>query len=406
MPADPPNALVRALDGCEVISLDAAEHGPSCSVVTDDGRFLKLSGSAALLVLGLRRGDPLDELGRQCGASVADVTTTCDALATKIAAVRTAPRREALPGFVIARQWLSSAKVRALAEPAAVLCGPRPMIMLGVLAVATLVIVFGATRAPRLTLGTFWLAYLANLPILVVHELGHAATCARYGARVGPIGATLLMIYPALYCDVTDAWRLGRWQRVAVDLGGLYFQTLITAIVAVGWALTGSVVLYAIVTMSVGIAITNLIPFFALDGYWCLSDALGVVNLNHQRRVVLTGIWARVRGRVAPPFPWSAPLTIFVAVYSAAALVFACYVIARLGPAAARQLAALPGALLQLVTASAAADGASALAALGRVVTAGLVLVCAVLLLRQPVRRLAVVIARRIRRRHPSAPLS
>jgi len=90
--ADAPAAIVRALDGCELTRLDSSERGLSCAVITEDGRFLKLSGSAALLVLGLQRGESLDELGRQCGASVTDVATTCDALATKIMAVRAAER--------------------------------------------------------------------------------------------------------------------------------------------------------------------------------------------------------------------------------------------------------------------------------------------------------------------------
>jgi putative peptide zinc metalloprotease protein len=317
---------------------------------------------------------------------------------------RAAPKREAPLGFVITRECLSSETVRAVAEPAAALCGPRSMIALGVLAVATLVIVFTTTTAPKLTLGTFWLAYLANLPILVVHELGHAATCARYGARVGPIGATIYMIYPALYCDVTDAWRLRRWQRVAVDLGGVYFQAIVTAIIAVGWLLTGSVVLYATAMMSMGIAITNLIPFFALDGYWCLSDALGVVNLNQQRRVVIAGLWARMRGRVAPRFPWSAPLTVFVAVYSAAAIVFACYVLSRLLPAAGRHLAGLPQVVVELASACADANVPAALAAFGRIATSMLVLVGVALIVRHLVRGAATTIARWTRREHPSAP--
>ncbi|HEX5064276.1 MAG TPA: hypothetical protein VFV99_33105 [Kofleriaceae bacterium] len=406
MRADAPISIVRALDGCELTRLDSAERGLSCAIITEDGRFLKLSGSAALLVLGLHRGESLDELARQCDASVTDVLATCEALATKINSVRAAPRREALPGFVITREWLSSATVRAITAPVAALCGPRSMIALGALAVAILGFVLTGAPSPRLTLGSFWLAYLANLPILVVHELGHAATCARYGARVGPIGATIYMIYPALYCDVTDAWRLRRWERVAVDLGGLYFQAIITAMIALGWYVTGSDVLYATAMMSVGIAITNLIPFFALDGYWCLSDALGVVNLNHQRRVVLAGIWARVRGRVAPPFPWSAPLTAFVVAYSAAAMCFAGYVLWRLVPIAGRHLAGLPQIIVQLVTASADADLMIALAALGRLATSMLVVVGAALLTRHVIRRSMTMIARRIRREQPSPPVS
>jgi putative peptide zinc metalloprotease protein len=39
--------------------------------------------------------------------------------------------------------------------------------------------------------GSFGIGYLLFLCSLLVHELGHAAACVRYGARPGAIGATM-----------------------------------------------------------------------------------------------------------------------------------------------------------------------------------------------------------------------
>ena len=49
-----------------------------------------------------------------------------------------------------------------------------------------------------------------------------------FGALPDRIGIGIYVIYPALFSDVTAAWRLSRGQRVLVDLGGSYFQLLVT----------------------------------------------------------------------------------------------------------------------------------------------------------------------------------
>jgi putative peptide zinc metalloprotease protein len=78
---------------------------------------------------------------------------------------------------------------------------------------------------------------LALLGILFVasifHEFGHAAALRYGGGRVRGIDAGFYLVYPALYTDTTDAYRLGRWARVRTDLGGFYFH-LIYALGIVG----------------------------------------------------------------------------------------------------------------------------------------------------------------------------
>jgi putative peptide zinc metalloprotease protein len=251
-------------------------------------------------------------------------------------------------------------------------------------------------RGPSLASSELWLAYALSLPILFVHELGHAATCARHGAPIGPIGIALYVIYPALYCDVTAAWRLPRWQRFAVDLGGLYFQAIATAGVALAWRATGSTTLYGITVMSIGLAITNLIPFFSLDGYWALSDALGVVNLRSQRRRVVAGLWARaIRTRDVPAWPWPAATTAVVIAYSLVALVFAGYAIAHLAPRTAALIAASPGHVVELGRALASGELLAAAVAAGRVAGAALAAILALALARRLVHAGFALAARR-----------
>ena len=46
------------------------------------------------------------------------------------------------------------------------------------------------------------------------HELGHASACRYGGARPGVMGVGVYLVWPAFYCDVTDAYRLNRAGRL------------------------------------------------------------------------------------------------------------------------------------------------------------------------------------------------
>src|SRR5215213_4326498 len=55
------------------------------------------------------------------------------------------------------------------------------------------------------------LAALASTVLATAfHELGHASACRYGGARPGVMGVGLYLVWPAFYCDVTDAYRLDR----------------------------------------------------------------------------------------------------------------------------------------------------------------------------------------------------
>lgn len=118
--------------------------------------------------------------------------------------------------------------------------------------------------------------------ILPWHELGHAAAARYFGARHGPMSVGLLGPMFVAMVEVSDVWHLTRRQRLVVDLGGVYFQSMSVIVLAAAAAATGSVLpLWVVLAMDVGM-LMNLNPLFKLDGYWAVSDATGITNL-HQR---------------------------------------------------------------------------------------------------------------------------
>lgn len=120
----------------------------------------------------------------------------------------------------------------------------------------------------------------------VLHELGHALACARFGAGVRSIGVMLFYLQPAAYADVTDAWRLAdRWQRALIAAAGIYVQAVIGAVFLLIWSALAAfgyradlLALFALLNVSVCVA--NCMPFVKLDGYWLLSHVMNMTNLR------------------------------------------------------------------------------------------------------------------------------
>jgi putative peptide zinc metalloprotease protein len=111
------------------------------------------------------------------------------------------------------------------------------------------------------------------------HEIGHAAACRYGGARPGAMGAAIYLIWPAFYCDVTDAYRLPRTGRLRTDLGGVFFNVVFALLGAGAYFATGQEALLLIVVIQHVIVIQQLLPLLRFDGYYVLSDLTGVPDI-------------------------------------------------------------------------------------------------------------------------------
>jgi putative peptide zinc metalloprotease protein len=152
------------------------------------------------------------------------------------------------------------------------------------------------------------LAWLTVLVVTVFHEFAHGLTCKHFGGQVREIGLMLLYFQPAMYCNVSDAWLFPeKSQRLWVTFAGGYFEAFLWALSAIAWRMTdaGTMVntVALIVTATSGIKIAfNANPLIKLDGYYLLSDYLGLPNLRQRSfaymRARLRQLW---HGRTQPP---------------------------------------------------------------------------------------------------------
>ena len=143
---------------------------------------------------------------------------------------------------------------------------------------------------------------LAALGSVVVatafHEFGHASACRYSGARPGVLGVGVYLVWPAFYCDVTDAYRLDRRGRLHTDLGGVYFNAIFAGLAGAVYFATGEeIALFAAFLQHV-IMLQQLLPLLRFDGYYVLSDLTGVPDILSRIKPIFRSL---VRGRKREP---------------------------------------------------------------------------------------------------------
>lgn len=136
------------------------------------------------------------------------------------------------------------------------------------------------------------------------HELGHASACKYCGVKHGSIGFGLYLNFPVLYTDVTEIWKLNRKQRFIVNIAGVYFQCFFLIILLVSfWMTSNDVLRYMILILNLGFLMT-LNPFFKFDGYWIVSDLLGVPSLRKRSIEVIKYYWSQIIKRPIKQVPY------------------------------------------------------------------------------------------------------
>ncbi len=132
----------------------------------------------------------------------------------------------------------------------------------------------------------------------VFHEFGHAAALRRGGGRPGGLGIGLFLAWPAFFTEVSDAYRLSRWRRLRVDLGGVYFN-LIFAIALFALHLLTAYPPFLLATVLIELeAAHQLLPLVRLDGYYVVADLAGVPDPLRQMNAFLR---RRTSGAGRPP---------------------------------------------------------------------------------------------------------
>jgi len=119
------------------------------------------------------------------------------------------------------------------------------------------------------------------------HEIGHASALRYFNAESGGIGFGFYLFTPALFTDVSEAWKLDKKERIIVNLGGIYFELLIAGLLLLFYFFKGDILFLILPCVLILSTLINLNPFLKLDGYWMLSDATNTPNLRKRSIAVL-----------------------------------------------------------------------------------------------------------------------
>ena len=150
---------------------------------------------------------------------------------------------------------------------------------------------------------------VAIVGVKVLHELGHALACRRFGGECHELGVLLVGPVPLLYCDVTDSWTFpSAGRRIVVAAAGILVELALAAACGLLWSMavpgaSRTLLLNVFVVCSLNTLLVNGNPLLKYDGYYVLSDLLGVPNLGPESRRAAVGVFDRLVLGVRTPRP-------------------------------------------------------------------------------------------------------
>ena len=122
----------------------------------------------------------------------------------------------------------------------------------------------------------------------LIHEFSHAFVAKHYKLYVPSMGIALIVLWPVLYTDVTEGWKLSnRKHRLLISFAGVLAEVVIAAFATVGWAFSTpgvfqSVCFVLATTSLISTLMINLNPAVRFDGYYILCDLWGIDNLQNR----------------------------------------------------------------------------------------------------------------------------
>jgi len=129
--------------------------------------------------------------------------------------------------------------------------------------------------------------YTLGMFVVALHEFAHAHACKHYGGRVPAMGFALVYLLPAFYTDTTEGAVHGtRSQRLIISFAGVWSEMLLYAIVTPIWwgtppgTLVHNSVHFLMMMTGFMCLLMNWNPLIKLDGYYMLSDIVGIANLK------------------------------------------------------------------------------------------------------------------------------
>jgi putative peptide zinc metalloprotease protein len=148
--------------------------------------------------------------------------------------------------------------------------------------------------------------------VKLIHELGHAFACRRFGGECHELGIMFLVLIPTPYVDASTAWSFpSKWQRMFVGMAGMIVELFFAALCTFFWLsanpneLASQLAFNAMLVAGVSTVVFNANPLLRYDGYYILSDFLEIPNLRQKSTEYTLGLIKRhiFRVKATQPLP-------------------------------------------------------------------------------------------------------
>ena len=139
----------------------------------------------------------------------------------------------------------------------------------------------------------FWFLFLI---LGFLHETAHGLTCKHFGGQVHSMGLMFLYLTPCFFVDVTEGWvSASRLQRLATIIAGIWVEMTLCSLAMILWmnTQTGERLhnfAYEIILLTgIAVVLINLNPLIKLDGYYFLTEFIGIPDLKERSTAFLSG---------------------------------------------------------------------------------------------------------------------
>ncbi|MGA7156633.1 MAG: hypothetical protein WBY53_07300, partial [Acidobacteriaceae bacterium] len=129
-----------------------------------------------------------------------------------------------------------------------------------------------------------------------IHESAHGLTCKHYGGEVHTMGLMFLYLTPAFFVDVTESWvSATKIQRLATIIAGIWIEMVLCGVAMIVWTNTQpsawvhDLAYKVILITGLAVIVMNLNPLLKLDGYYFLTEIIGVPELKERSTSFVSG---------------------------------------------------------------------------------------------------------------------
>ncbi|MEE9494848.1 MAG: hypothetical protein V3W04_15950 [Gammaproteobacteria bacterium] len=137
------------------------------------------------------------------------------------------------------------------------------------------------------------LLFLVYPCVKILHEFGHAFATRYWGGEVHEMGITLLVMMPIPYVDASSANVFpDKYQRMVVGAAGMIVEWILASIAVLIWlnsepGLVKNICWDVMLISGFSTLFFNGNPLLKFDGYYILSDAIEIPNLDKRAKAYL-----------------------------------------------------------------------------------------------------------------------